>query len=323
MRRKTELDATAIGLMVMLCALWGFQQVTIKVANEAIPPVFQAGLRSVVAVLLVGVWATARRIPLNVRDGSFLPGVVAGLLFATEFAMIYWALTFTTAARAVLFIYTSPFVVAAGVHWLVPGESLGRWQVSGLACAFVGVVAAFADNISMPLGNQWIGDLLALGASVLWGATTVVIRASRLATVSATKTLIYQLAISAMLLPFASMALGEHDIRNPTLLTWAALAYQSVVVAFASYLVWFWLITRYPAGRLAAFSFLTPLFGMLFGAIVLGERITPSLGLAMGLVAVGLWMVNRRKPITITEESGGDDACKVPIAIAPESGRES
>ncbi len=292
MQRKTELDAVAIGLMVLLCALWGFQQVTIKVANAGISPLMQAGFRSAVAVVLVTVWAGARGIRLTARDGSLWPGVAAGLLFAIEFGMIYWGLTFTNASRAVVFIYTSPFVVAAGVHWLVPSEALGRWQVAGLICAFTGIVTAFADNLSMPDGRQLFGDLLAFGAAILWGATTVVIRVSCLSRITAAKTLLYQLAISAILLPPASLALGESGIHDPTALTWAALIYQSVVVAFSSYLVWFWLITRYPAGRLAAYSFLTPLFGILFGALFLGERITPFLVAAMALVTAGLWMVN-------------------------------
>ena len=300
MQRKTTLDAAAIGLMVLLCGLWGFQQVTIKLAAVAISPLLQAGIRSAVAVALVAIWARARGLPLGLKDRSLLPGLLAGALFAAEFGMLYWALTFTTAARAVVFLYTSPFVVAAGVHWLVPSEALGRWQLLGLACAFAGVVIAVSDNLTMPQGRQLQGDLLAIGAGVMWGATTVVIRVSRLATLPAAKTLLYQLAVSAVLLPPVALALGETQVHDLTPLTWAALAYQTVVVAFASYLAWFWLITRYPAGRLSAFSFLTPLFGMLFGAVVLDERITSALAAAMALVAAGLWMVNRGRPAPAT-----------------------
>lgn len=293
MERKSALDGTAIGLMVLLCALWGFQQVTIKVANTVLPPFLQCGMRSAIAMVLVGLWGRARGVRLNLNDGSLWPGLLAGLLFATEFSMIYWGLTYTTAARSVLLIYTAPFVVAVGVHFLLPGEVLGRWQVAGLGCAFLGVVSAFADNLTMPTGNQWIGDLLAFGAALLWGVTTLVIRVSCLARIPATKTLLYQLGVSAVGMTLASWAIGEQLRGEPTVLVWAAFAYQTVVVAFASYLAWFWLIITYPPARLSAFSFLTPLFGMMFGALVLGEAITPLLALAMALVCVGLWMINR------------------------------
>lgn len=280
--------------MVLLCALWGFQQVTIKVANTVLPPFLQCGLRSAVAMLLVGLWARARGVRLTLADGSLWPGLLAGILFATEFSMIYWGLTYTTAARSVLLIYTAPFVVAIGVHFLLPGEILGRWQVAGLTCAFLGVVIAFADNLALPAGDQWIGDLLAFGAALLWGATTLVIRMTCLARIAATKTLLYQLGVSALGLTLASWILGEHLRGEPTALVWAAFAYQTVVVAFASYLAWFWLIISYPPARLSAFSFLTPLFGMLFGALILGEPITPLLAAAMALVTAGLWMINRK-----------------------------
>ena len=283
--------------MVLLCALWGFQQVTIKLANTVLPPFLQCGLRSGLAMVLVGLWGRARGLRLNLDDGSLGPGLLAGLLFATEFSMIYWGLTYTTAARSVLLIYTAPFVVAIGVHFLLPGEILGRWQVGGLVCAFLGVVAAFSDNLTMPTGNQWIGDLLAFGAAVLWGVTTLVIRTTCLARIPATKTLLYQLGVSAVGLTLASWAIGEHLRGEPTLLVWAAFAYQTVVVAFASYLAWFWLIITYPPARLSAFSFLTPLFGMVFGALILGEPITPLLALAMTLVCAGLWMINRKPGI--------------------------
>ena len=294
LERKSTLDGTAVGLMVLLSALWGFQQVTIKLANTVLPPFLQCGLRSGLAVVLVGLWARARGMRLALDDGSLVPGLIAGLLFAAEFSMIYLGLNYTTAARSVLLIYCAPFVVAVGVHYLVPGEELGRWQSAGLICAFVGVAAAFSDNLTMPSGDQWIGDLCAFSAAIGWGATTLVIRTTRLARVPAAKTLIYQLGVSALVLPLVSWGLGEHLRGEPTALVWAAFAYQTVVVAFASYLVWFWLIISYPPARLSAFSFLTPLFGMLFGTLLLGEPITPLLALGMALVCAGLWMINRK-----------------------------
>ena len=291
--RRTHLDSSAMILMVLLCAAWGLQQVTIKVANEGISPVWQGSLRSIGAVILVWAWAAHKGLRLFDRDGSLGPGLLAGVLFAGEFAFIYWGLTYTSASRGVVFLYTAPFMIALGAHWFLPGEKLRPLQWLGLAFAFAGVVSIFAESLGLPTRNQLIGDSMLFLAAVLWAATTLIIKGSRLTKVSPAKTLFYQLAASALVLPVVSVALGEPGIVALTPLVLACLAYQIVVVAFASYLAWFWLVAHYPAGRLAAFSFLTPLFGVLAGALLLSEKVTAALAIALALVAAGIWLVNR------------------------------
>jgi len=293
MDRKTHLDSTAMALMVVLCAAWGLQQVAIKVANAGISPVWQASLRSIGAAALVWAWASYKGIRLFGRDGTLGAGLLSAALFAGEFAFIYWGLNYTAASRGVVFLYTAPFMIALGAHWFLPGERLRPLQWLGLACAFAGVLAAFGESLGLPTKSQFLGDAMLFVAAVLWAATTLVIKGSVLAKVSPAKTLFYQLAGSALALPFVSMALGEPGVIALTPLVLASLAYQTVLVAFASYLAWFWLVATYPAGRLAAFSFLTPIFGVLAGALLLGERISTALGAALGLVAFGIWLVNR------------------------------
>ena len=220
-QRHAHLDAFAMVLMVGLCALWGLNQVAAKVANTGISPVLQAGLRSVGAAPLLWAWSRWQRIPLFNRDGSLWAGLAAGSMFSAEFALIFWGLEYTPASRAVVFLYTAPFVVAAGMHLLVPSERLNRWQGLGLVLAFAGVVAAFGENLSLPTGRQMLGDAMLLGAAVLWGATTLWVRVSRLSRLSANKTLFYQLAVSAIALPLASLALGERGFATPSPLVWA------------------------------------------------------------------------------------------------------
>jgi drug/metabolite transporter (DMT)-like permease len=281
-----------MAILVVLCALWGFTQVTIKVAGTGFSPLCQAGLRSTGSALLLWAWSAARGVPLFRRDGSLGHGSLIAVLFAAEFVLIYWGLTLTTAARGVLFVYAAPFVVAVGAHVFVPGERLGGVKVLGLACAFTGLAIAFADALRLPSRRELVGDLMELGGAVCWGATTVLIKGSRHVHLSPNKTLFYQLAGSALLLLPLSAAIGEPGVTAPTPVAILALAYQIVVVAFASYLAWFWLLRRYPASQLSAFSFLTPLFGMAAGALVLGEPVGPALALAMALVAAGIYLVN-------------------------------
>ncbi len=292
-QHRHEIDALAAGLMVLFCAVWGLNQVATKVTNAGISPIFQAGLRSLGAGLLLWAWSTWRGVKLFERDGSLVPGIAVGLLFALEFAVLFPGLNHTTASRAVVFLYCAPFAVAIGTHWLIPSERLGPRQIAGMIMAFGGIVVAFGDGFVGGSGGSLIGDAMVLAAGLIWGATTVTIRVW-LPTTSANKVLFYQLAVSAIVLLALSPLVGEPAFTHPTLPIWGTLAWQIVIVAFATYLGWFWLITRYPAAKLSAFSFLTPLFGMLFGALLLGEHITPLLVVAMALVAFGIWLVSRR-----------------------------
>jgi len=290
---RSRLDLGAILLMVLLCACWGFNQVAIKLANAGISPMLQAGIRSLGSAALLWGWSTHRGVALFRRDGSLGLGILIGLLFGGEFIFLYWSLVFTSASRAVLFLYTAPFTVALGAHLFVPGERLRPLQVLGLASAFAGTAAAFGDALRFPTYRELLGDSLAFIAALLWGATTVVVKASRLASISPHKVLFYQLGVSALMLPALSFAAGERGVVSATPLVLAMLAYQIVVIAFATYLTWFWLVSRYPAGRLASFAFLTPLFGLLAGALLLGEPVSAALLAALTLVALGIYLVNR------------------------------
>lgn len=227
--------------------------------------------------------------------GTLVPGLVSGLLFAAEFVCVYRGLGYTTASRLVVLVYLSPFVVAAGMPFISRHERLAPAQAGGLLLGFAAVVLAFADRSPAAPGTEqrWIGDLLAVVAAVMWGATVLVMRGTRLAVVSPEKSLLYQLGVSAVALAGASALTGEAlPAQWPPALI-ASLAFQCCVVAFASYLGWFWLVRHYPAVRLAAFSFLAPLLGLLCGWALLDEPLSLSLLLALAGVALGIWLVNR------------------------------
>jgi len=293
LNEKRVLDLTAMALLVVLCASWALQQVTIKVANHGVSPILQSGIRSVGATVLVVIWMALRREPMLERDGTLWWGIAAGLLFAGEFLLIYWGLAFTHASRAVIFLYMSPFVVALGAQLFIPGEHLRMVQIVGLCCAFAGIAVAFRESLSFPTRRMLIGDVMLVGAAVLWGATTVLVKASPLARINPAKTLLYQLAVSAVVLPLGSLALNEPGIVLMTPLIVGCLVYQVVWVAFITYLAWFWLVRHYPASRLASFTFLTPLFGVLAGGVLLKEPITNLLVLSLVLVGTGIYLVNR------------------------------
>lgn len=294
-QQRLPLDRRAYATLLVCTMLWGLQQVAIKLALPAVAPLTQAALRSLLATVLLLGWARWRGIWLFDRDGTLAAGVLAGVLFGAEFCFIYTGLAHTTASRLVVFVYLAPILTALGLALFVPGERLAPLQWAGVLLAFAGLAAAFADGFAAPGRSTLLGDTFGVLAAVLWAATTVLIRGSALAHVAAEKTLFYQLAVSALLLPLAARAVGEPGIVRVDALVVGSLLFQGVVVAFASYLAWFWLLTRYYAARLSVFSFLAPLFGVAFGVLLLGEQMTPTFAVAALLVGLGIGLVNARR----------------------------
>lgn len=292
-RAADRLDVRAVLVLVACCVCWGVNQPVIKIVNEGISPVLQAGLRSLLSAGLVLAWSLARGIRLFERDRTFWPGIACGLLFGIEFAILYTGLSFTTASRGVVFLYLSPFVVAFGAHYLIAGDRLTINKLLGLAAAMAGLMVAMREGLMAPGQPTLLGDLLCLLAAILWGVTTVLIRATPLRSAAPEKTLLYQLAVSGVMLVPLSFLLGEPGIVHLNATVLAAFTYTFLVVAFISYIAWFWLVRNYPPTRVSAFTFLSPVFGVVASNLMLGEAFTVSLAVALVLVAFGIYLVNR------------------------------
>jgi drug/metabolite transporter (DMT)-like permease len=294
-QRKLALDTRAVVILVVLCLLWGLNQVAAKVALAEVAPLVQAAVRSLGAAVLVTAWATLRGIRLFERDGTLAGGLLAGALFAIEFGCVFIGLQYTTASRMVVFLYLAPFVVAIGMPFIAKSEALRPSQIFGLVAGFAGVAWAFVEGFTKPAAgpNQWIGDALGLVACLCWAATTLAVRATKLTSASPEKTLLYQLAVSGVALSLGAAFSGRHLPESLSTIVVASLLFQTVIVCFASFLAWFWLVRHYPATRLSAFTLLTPVFGLLMGALLLGEPITTRLVIALCGVVFGIWMVNR------------------------------
>jgi drug/metabolite transporter (DMT)-like permease len=294
-QRKDHLDTFAITVLVACCAFWGFQQILIKFAGREIPPLWQASVRMAGATALLWLWCQLRGVKLFHRDGSLRGGLVVGLLFAAEFCLIYLGLQHTSASRLTVFLYTSPFWVAVLLPRFVPSEKLRTIQWIGLVIAFGAVGIAFSEAFlhgSAP--GQWKGDAMGLAAGMFWGLTTLAIRTTKVATIQAEKSLFYQLSVTALVCPVLSLVLGETWSFDYSALAWGSVFLQTAVGAFASYLAWMWMLRHYPATQMSTFTFLTPLFALVFGVVLLGEPLTLQLVLALVGVAAGIVLVSRK-----------------------------
>ena len=289
---RQGLDARAILAVVTLCLLWGLSQVSIRAANAGVGPIFQGATRSTISASLVALWAWSRGLPLIHRNRTLANGVAIGLLFGTEFFFLYLGLSYTTASHGVLFLYTAPFFVALGAHWLLPGEPLTLRRLAGLTLAFAGIAVTFADNLGQPTGPQMLGDAYCLIAGFLWAVTSLYLKGVVRSSMTPSQMLFYQLGFSAIQLSLMSLAWEPQPIRSLTPLVLASIAYQGIIVAFASYLVWFWLIQQYPVSNVTSFTFLTPIFGVVLGGLLLSEPITGKVVVGAVLVSGGMVLVN-------------------------------
>jgi drug/metabolite transporter (DMT)-like permease len=295
MATREAIDSRAGGLMFVLCAVWGLQQVAIKAAAPDIAPILQIAIRSGCAAVMVALLVFARGERLSLNDGSWRPGILVGVLFALEYLLVGEGLRYTSASHMVIFLYTAPIFAALGLHWKLPAERLKPVQWVGIAIAFAGIVAAFSGRTPGPansdMGASLLGDLLGLLGGAVWGATTVVVRCSSLARIPATQTVLYQLVGAFVLLLAAAMMLGQTGIRF-TPLTVSSLLFQIFFVSFISFLAWFWLLTVYLASRLGVLSFMTPLFGIAFGVWLLDEPLEVNFIVGALLVLAGIVLVS-------------------------------
>ena len=296
------LDPGAIALILVLCLTWAFNQIAIKLALPEIPPMLQAALRSAAALPVLLLLARIRGVKMFERDGTLRAGLFAGVLFGLEFVLIYRGLQLTSASRAVVFLYTAPFFVALGSFRFL-GERLGPSQWGGLALSFLGVALAMGVPQANVDGKVLLGDLLIVLGGMLWGATTVVAKGTRLRFAPPEKALGYQVATSIPILGTAAFLFGERITHMPSPFVMGLMAWQAFWVVGTTFTIWFALVKTYSASKLSAFTFITPLFGVVASYFIMHDALTLAFGGAAILVIAGLFLVNRpnRKPDAPTD----------------------
>jgi drug/metabolite transporter (DMT)-like permease len=298
MTSRTKSEGTAVPLegsllLVLVCFLWGANVVSIRISNQGIPPILAAAVRSAVAAGLLFLYAAKKGQAVSFPRGERRHGVVIGFLFALDFLFLYWGIAFTTASRSIIFLYTHPFLVAVGAHFLLKGDRLTLLKSTGLVLAFCGLLAVFAARSDDLPSGYWIGDLMEVAAAVFWAATTLYIKKmAQSRSVTHYQTLHAQLFYSIPVLALGSLLFERSSPLNLTAPVLLAFSYQCLAVAFFSYILWFWMIGKYSVSRLTAFTFLSPLFGVLLGSLVLSEPVTRLVWFGLGLVGAGIYIVN-------------------------------
>lgn len=291
MERKTQMDMIGAVALIAIALNFGLNQVVVKVSTGGFQPVFMAALRSAGAAVVLLIWMRARGVSVRLPRASIVGGVIAGVLFAIEFQFLFIALDMTTVSRASIIFYSMPVWLAVAVHILLPSERLSGIRLVGLGLAMGGVALALVDRESGQ--SSLAGDVLALLAAFCWAGIALCVRITPLSEVPAEQQLLWQLLISAPVLLMMALFFGEL-VRDLTVLHVAGLIYQILAIATFGFLAWFWMMKIYPAASVASFSFLSPVFSVLLGWVLLGEEIGMTIWLALAMVAAGLLLINRR-----------------------------
>ncbi len=313
MARKDRLDMPGVGLLIAVSLLFAFNQVVVKWVNQGLQPVFFAGLRSAGAVVCIWGWMLWNGRPLRFLPGTIGAGLPMGLVFGAEFLLLFLALDLTTVVRTAILFYTMPVWLALAAHVGLPGERLTRTRSLGLALAFAGVVWAIVSRGDAGQGSL-IGDLFALVAAMCWAGTAFMARASAMRRVLPEMQLFWMVLVSGVVL------LALSPLFGPILRDWqpvylVGVVFQIVVVVTGGFILWLWLLSAYPAAGVASFSFLTPVFGVGLGWLLLGEAAGPGVLAAATLVAAGLILINRPpRPAAAAAQAGAAAATSVTSA---------
>ncbi|PLX46525.1 MAG: EamA/RhaT family transporter [Deltaproteobacteria bacterium] len=293
-----RLPLSAVLIMLSLCIVWGANMAAIKISSEMLAPVFSAFTRSVLATICLALWMRMRKIPFFPDRVTVLHGVVVGLLFAVEFGCIYMGMKYTLASRAYLLLYTHPFFVALGGHYLLHQDKLSARKVVGLCLAFGGVALLFAKDWGELSVETLPGDLLFLFGGFLWAATSIYVKKYLAVRAEGVQTLFYHLCFSIPLLLPMSLIIDEKIYLGFSWPGFWAQLYQGVIVAFASYVVWFEMLHRHTASLLTAYTFFAPVFGVaISGWFILGEPVTGGLLICLVMVASGMVVMNPPKAV--------------------------
>lgn len=301
MGSRKDIDRLAIMIVAMVSVIWGLQQVFVKAVASDMAPVLQIAIRSGIATVLLTMVMLWRKESL-ISASTFKPGILAGLLFSLEFFFVGEGLRHTTASHMVVFMYTAPIFVVFSLHFTVKLEQLKPLQWLGIIVAFIGISLTFllreAESGTASAPNMLWGDLLAIFGAISWAATTVLVRRSSLASAPATQPLWYQLIVSFVVILIVAILTGQTQYSlTPSVI--GNLVFQGIIVTFASYLIWFWLLRQYSASQLGVFTFMTPMFGIGFGVWILDEPLEMSFIYGAMLVMLGIVLVNGHKRISM------------------------
>ena len=282
-----------IALALLLAFLWGGNSLAIKVGLQDFPPMALAFLRFVIGLVVIGGWALFRRIPLRLRPGELPRLLLLTTIFILQIICLNTGTLYTSASRSTIFINVYPFFTALFAHFWIPGERLSVTKTLGIVVAFSGVFVTVAPELGQG-ETSVIGDIIVLVSGCFLGLRVVVTKLL-IQSIHPYRLLAWLLTLSLPFYVVASLVVERGEPMQLTLSAALALLYQGGVIAGFCFLAWTAILERYSASKLVVLFFATPLSGVLFSHLILGDELTLSLLGGAALVAGGIYLVNMRR----------------------------
>ena len=294
MEKKNKIDTFGAVALISFSLLLGINHVVIKIVNVGLNPIFFAGIRSFIAFLFIIIWMKFTRKPIVFNKKNSIICLIAGLVFALEFLFLFLALDFTSVSRNSIIYYSMPLWLTILLFFTKNKEKLSFIKLLGLILAFSGVVISVSKNDSGLIINSssLFGDFLAFLAALFWALLIIIAKNSNFNKEMPEMQLLWMVMVSGPILICFSFFI-EDPIRDFQIIHIWGLLFQSIVVVAGGFLFWLWLLSKYPASGVASFSFLTPIFTIFFGWLILSEVMTPDFIFAAFLVITGLILINK------------------------------
>ena len=286
-------NAKMIAFALTLAVLWGGNSVSIKIALEGVPPLALAGFRFLLALMAVTAWSISQRVSIRLKRGELRPLLLLGIAFVLQIITLNIGTLFTSAARSTIMINFFPFFTALFAHYWVPGDRLTLLKIAGIGLAFCGILITFAPSLQLGANTSLVGDLIVILSASLLGLRTVITK-RLIQSIHPYRLLIWLMIISLPCFFGSSLILEDRSNYeiSPEVIT--AILYQGLIVAGVCFVGWTSILKKHSPSKLVVLSFATPISGIVFSNLLLGDELGLSLIAGAVLVALGIFLVNRR-----------------------------
>ena len=277
-------------LTALVTLLWGLSFPTMKIGLGAMQPFTFLVFRSLVSSITIVALILLRR-------GAFSPPKGRpefwwnAILHNAMFIPLYYGAAITTSGRSSVFLYTKPLFYAALAVWFIPSERLGARSFTGITGAFLGIVLMFSEKFDAGAERALLGDVLVILAAAIWGVQSLYLRRN-LAGIDPFRIAAWTQMIGIPFFLFFALPLGFElpDLTSREVIV--SIGYNGVIGTGLAMVLWVRLLAGYSPTRVSAFMFLTPVFGVFMGSLILAESITGFMLAGAALVAAGIYLVN-------------------------------
>lgn len=287
--QNKDLSFSASMFAVFLCTLFGTNAVAIKISLTGMGAMTTAGLRFVLALIVLYLWAFFRREKLILKRGQIMPIMVTSLCFVTQITLVYLGLSRTNAGKGTLLINTQPLFVLILAHFFIPGDQISFRKVICMVLGFTGVVVLLSEHKAMAFHLR-SGDLMLIGSSMVWAANSTYTK-HILKNITPIQINFYNVVVAVPVFLTGGACFDQtmiHRVDMPVLLS---IFYQGAVTASFGYVAWTSMLRKYGATALHSFVFIMPLSGVAMSAFVLNEPLEWRLLMALALISISI-MIN-------------------------------